>query len=332
MPQRTRLDESTTDKLEDACTPSPDADGAGHVPLALLLGVAVGDALGVPVEFQPRGSFLITDMEGYGTYHQPPGTWSDDTSLTLALADNLGDGPPDLAAVAQAFVDWYGKAAYTAHGSVFDIGRATAQAILRLNQGVPPAQAGGALERDNGNGSLMRIAPLVFVVADLPPAERFGLVKAVSSMTHAHEWAVAACCIQMEMLRQLCLGRDRDAAYAAVRAEPGLSCVGAATVHKFDRILKGDIRTLPEDAIRSSGFVIDTLEAAFWAFLTTDNYHDAVLRAVNLGEDTDTTGAVTGALAGVAYGVEGIPRQWREQLAAREEIARIARKIPWPVA
>lgn len=300
-------------------------------PLALILGVAVGDALGVPVEFKKRGTFLVTGMQGYGTHNQPPGTWSDDTSLTLALADSFLTDDVNLEGIARRFTEWYDNAAYTPHGKVFDIGNATAKAIERLKKGVAPEQAGGAGERDNGNGSLMRIAPLAFYMyAIRKPEERFRIVKEVSSLTHAHEWSVAACYIYVEMLNKLRMGRKKKEAYTELREDfaRGVSFISKATLAKFVRILENDISALPEEDIRSSGFVIDTLEAAFWCFLTTDNYKDAVLKAVNLGDDTDTTGAVTGALAGLAYGLEGIPQEWREQLAAYDEVRRIAVKMP----
>lgn len=302
-------------------------------PLALILGVAVGDALGVPVEFKKRGTFHVTGMQGYGTHHQPPGTWSDDTSLTLALVDNLlADGDrPDLECIAWGFTEWYDKAAYTPHGKVFDVGNATAAAIKRLKKGVAPEKAGGADERDNGNGSLMRVAPLAFYMFGIRDAEeRFRIVRDVSSLTHAHEWSVAACYIYVEMLNKLRMGRKKKAAYAELREDfaRGVPFISKATLAKFVRILENDISLLPEEEIRSSGFVIDTLEAALWCFLTTDNYKDAVLKAVNLGEDTDTTGAVTGALAGLAYGLGSIPREWLDQLAGREEIQRIAIRMP----
>lgn len=302
-------------------------------PLGLILGVAVGDALGVPVEFKARGTFHVTGMQGYGTHNQPAGTWSDDTSLTLALADNLlvGGDKPDLESIAWGFTEWYDNAAYTPHGKVFDIGNATAKAIKRLKDGVDPEKAGGAGERDNGNGSLMRIAPLTFYMFGIRKAEdRFRIVKEVSSLTHAHEWSVAACYIYVEMLNKLRMNRKKKEAYRELREDfaRGVPFISKATLAKFVRILENDISMLPEKDIRSSGFVIDTLEAAFWCFLTTDNYKDAVLKAVNLGDDTDTTGAVTGALAGLAYGLEGIPQEWLDQLAAVDEVRRIAVKMP----
>lgn len=296
---------------------------------AVLLGVAVGDALGVPVEFKARGGFHVADMQGYGTHHQPPGTWSDDTSLTLALADSLSRGC-DMRDIARNFVRWHDEAAFTAHDEVFDIGMATAKAIRRIKSGVAPERAGGAEENDNGNGSLMRIAPLVFYLADKPHEERFRLTQAVSSLTHAHAWSVMACCIYLEMLGKLLAGTEKDAAYADLRDEfrSGHPAVGGDAPAKFDRILKADIRALPKRDIRSGGFVIDTLEAALWCFLTTDNYQDAVLKAVNLGGDTDTTAAVTGALAGLAYGLASIPAIWLEQVARHTAIRRIAAAMP----
>lgn len=300
-------------------------------PLALILGVAVGDALGVPVEFKARGTFLVTGMQGYGTHNQPPGTWSDDTSLTLALADNLLPDTYQLSDIAWGFKDWYDNAAYTPHGKVFDVGNATAKAIKRLKDGTAPEKAGGAGERDNGNGSLMRIAPLAFYMYGIQkPEERFRIVRDVSSLTHAHEWSVAACYIYVEMLNKLRMGRKKKAAYAELREDfaRGVPFISKATLAKFVRILENDIGALPEEEIRSSGFVIDTLEAAFWCFLTTDNYKDAVLKAVNLGDDTDTTAAVTGALAGLAYGLDSIPQEWLDQLAAYDEVRRIAVKMP----
>lgn len=308
---------------------------ADDKPLALIMGVAVGDALGVPVEFKKRGTFYVTEMQGYGTHNQPAGTWSDDTSLTLALADNLlpdgVDGKPDLECIAWGATEWYDNAAYTPHGKVFDVGNATAEAIKRLKKGVAPEKAGGTGERDNGNGSLMRIAPLTFYMFGIREAEeRFRIVRDVSSITHAHEWSVAACYIYVEMLNKLRMGRKKKAAYAELREDfaHGVPFISKATLGKFVRILENDISTLPEEEIRSSGFVIDTLEAAFWCFMTTDNYRDAVLKAVNLGDDTDTTGAVTGALAGLAYGLDSIPQEWREQLAASDEVRRIAVAMP----
>ncbi|MDR0710703.1 MAG: ADP-ribosylglycohydrolase family protein [Spirochaetaceae bacterium] len=292
---------------------------------SLLFGVAVGDALGVPVEFRPRGSFRVSGMRGYGTHNQPPGTWSDDTSLTLCLADSLSRGfAPD--GIAWNFLKWYDEGAFTAHGEVFDIGISTAKAISRLKSGTAPDKAGCAGANENGNGSLMRIAPLVFYLDGKPDEERFSITRAVSSITHAHAWSVAACFIYLEYLRKLARGMEKRAAYVELCGDfsDRNPCIEADTLGKFARILRSDLSALPESGIRSGGFVIDTLEAALWCFLTTDSYRDAVLKAVNLGEDTDTTAAVTGALAGITYGLDAIPAEWLKTLAASEDIRRLA--------
>jgi ADP-ribosylglycohydrolase len=290
-----------------------------------IVGVAVGDALGVPVEFQTRGSFHVTDMLGYGTHNQPAGTWSDDTSLTLCLADSFSrDSVID--DTARNFVKWHDEAAFTAHGVVFDIGISTAKAISRLKTGVAPGKAGCTGINEIGNGSLMRIAPLVFYLDDRPAVGRFKITKAVSSITHAHSWSVTACYIYLEDLRKLALGMEKKVAYAELCGDfsDGKPYIDADTLGKFARVLRSDISALPESGIKSGGFVIDTLEAALWCFLTTDNYRDAVLKAVNLGEDTDTTAAVTGALAGLTYGIKAIPTVWLESLAGYGEIIRIS--------
>jgi ADP-ribosylglycohydrolase len=304
----------------------------------ILLGVAVGDALGVPVEFQPRGTFKITGMVGYGTHNQPIGTWSDDTSLTLCLADAMAGGFTGyslLEKTADNFVHWFENAEFTAHGEVFDIGISTSRAILKLKQGLRPTESGCTDVSENGNGSLMRIAPLVFYLTGKQEADRFNITKIVSSITHAHEWSVAACFIFLEYLRELSTGMGihlgKVCAYDNLKRafQNGSPYIAGDTLDKFSRILRQDIRALPDAAIKSGGFVVDTLEAAFWCFLTTDNYRDAVLKAVNLGSDTDTTAAVTGALAGLYYGFgeSGIPQDWIGKLAGAQEILNTADRI-----
>lgn len=301
-------------------------------PQALLLGLAVGDALGVPVEFMERGTFHVTTMTGYGTWDQPPGTWSDDTSLALALADSMHPGGVDLAGMARRFIGWYTRGEYTANGW-FDAGNTTKRSILRLLEGVEPARAGGTREGDNGNGALMRIAPLVFYLSGKAAPERYQITRDVASVTHGHPLSATACFIYLEMLDLLLKGRNKEAAYAELKEKfEEYAFLDTSVLPGFERILKGDVAALPEKAIRSGFFVVDTLEAAFWSFLTTTDYRGAVLRAVNLGDDTDTTGAVTGALAGLYYGLKSIPQEWLDTLVKREEIRDIAIRMPkWGV-
>jgi len=289
--------------------------------------------LGVPVEFSSRSQRKldpVTDMTGYGTYKLPSGTWSDDSSLTFCLAESVAKGF-DLNAVAQNFVKWSRENFWTATGVVFDIGAATCKAINRLSQGIEPQRAGGTSSDANGNGSLMRIAPLLFVIYDKPVGERFRLTKQVSSITHAHIRSVFACFYYLEYALLLYQGVDRMEAYEILQKkmpdyieELGIDPV---KISVFDRLLKGNIHEVAEEKIESTGYVLHTLEASLWCFLTTNTYKEAVLKAVNLGSDTDTTAAVTGGLAGLYYGFENIPQNWISQLARVEDIEDLSRRI-----
>ncbi|MFL9482832.1 ADP-ribosylglycohydrolase family protein [Chitinophagaceae bacterium LWZ2-11] len=293
----------------------------------VLFGVAVGDALGVPVEFQSRTTISqnpVTDMLAYGTHNQPAGTWSDDSSLTFCLAETL-TGKYDLQNLANRFANWKNYAYWTPHGNVFDIGITTAHAIDKLAAGIPPTQAGDDDEGSNGNGSLMRILPLVFYSKDKKIDERFSIIKDVSSLTHAHVRSVIACFIYLEFALELTKDRNKFEAYAntctAINAFLDETATCTESERKiFKRILAETIFELQENEIHSSGYVLHTLEAALWCILTTDNYKDAVLKAVNLGSDTDTTGAVTGGLAGLLYGWETIPDSWINVLARKADI------------
>lgn len=300
---------------------------------SVLFGVAVGDALGVPVEFKSR-DYLdanpVTDMIGFGTYNQPPGTFSDDSSLTFCLAEALTK-ELDLEEIAGNFMAWAYDGYWAARGRVFDIGMATENAMERLRRGERPDLAGGTSVSSNGNGSLMRIAPLVFYTAGKPIEARYELTKLVSSITHGHIRSVIACFYYLEFAKQLLESKDKKAIYqnlqTLVPAYLKELEINPEEIELFSRLLNEDISLLTADEIRSSGYVLHTLEASIWCLLTTGNYADAVLKAINLGEDTDTTGAVTGALAGLLYGMEHIPANWKEQLARHDDIEELAERL-----
>ncbi len=298
-----------------------------------LFGVAIGDALGVPVEFSPREKLLqdpITDMTGYGTYNLPPGTWSDDSSLTFCLAESLCSGF-NTDHMGELFVKWYYQDYWTATGEVFDIGIGTRNALYKIKNGTKAELAGGREENDNGNGSLMRILPLVFAIKDLPIEERFERTKQVSSITHGHIRAVMACFYYLEFARQLIEGKSKFDIYEDLQITlPSFfknTGIESAEIAYFDRILKANIADLRLSEIKSGGYVIETIEACIWCLLTTENYKDAVLKAVNLGHDTDTTAAVTGGLAGLLYGFECIPEDWVKKIAKREEIEELGERF-----
>jgi len=296
----------------------------------ILIGTAVGDALGVPVEFQQREMLKanpVTDMREYGTHKQPKGTWSDDTSLMLCLAESMIEGL-DINKLAQKFIAWKNDNLWTPHGWVFDIGIGTRIAIERLEDGMSPELAGGFDERDNGNGSLMRILPLVLHIKDLDIDSRYDWTKKVSSLTHAHIRSVMACFYYLEFAKKIIEGKDKIQAYTELQLEIyqyfESRKINPIEIQKFSRLLFDDISNIEEDNIESSGYVIHTLEASIWCLLTTNSYSEAVLKAVNLGNDTDTTGAVTGGLAGLIYGMETISTEWVNVLARKEDIIKLS--------
>jgi ADP-ribosylglycohydrolase len=300
---------------------------------SVLFGVAVGDALGVPVEFKSRQTISknpVADMIGYGTYNLPAGTWSDDSSLTFCLAEALTQ-EFDLTIVGQNFVKWYHDNFWTPHGSVFDIGIATSRAIAQLARGVPPDLAGATDDYSNGNGSLMRILPLLFYLHDKPIEERFNLTRQVSAITHGHIRSAIACFYYLEFARQIVERKNKFEIYKNLQLEI-TNFLTSRSVNKkeiafFDRLLKDDIEKLSESEIYSSGYVLHTLEASIWCLLTTDNFKEAVLKAVNLGEDTDTTGAVAGGLAGLLYGFDNIPEKWLQKIARYDDISDLAERV-----
>ena len=291
-----------------------------------LFGVAIGDALGVPAEFKSRVKLKmdpIKDFVGYGSHNQPPGTFSDDSSLTFCLAASLCHGF-DLEDIGRRFVDWQSKGYWTAGGSVFDIGMTTSSAINRLKKGARADLAGDFDEDCNGNGSLMRILPLLFYTKDKEIGERYKTTLKVSSITHGHVRSVIACFYYLEFALQLMQGKSKQDAYAHTAKSVAAFLVSEEIVQKeidlFAPLLVDDITKLPIDSIHSHGYVMHTLTASMYCFMTTDNYRDAVLTAVNLGNDADTTGAVTGGLAGLHYGFSAIPKQWRKGIRRSGDI------------
>lgn len=297
---------------------------------AALLGAAVGDALGVPVEFagrEERKKDPVTGMREFGTHRQPAGTWSDDTSMILATMAGLleaGHWSPD--AVMAEFSVWKKEAKHTAQGSVFDIGYATRDAIVRFVAGTNPLQCGGTSDWSNGNGSLMRILPVALAYANAPTL--VDKASELSSLTHAHERSRLCCAFYCLVASELLHGEPLAAAVSfawTVLAERWQ--FSPSERGYFDRWEPDALFAKSEEEIGSSGHVVDTLEAALWVNAQHGTYREAVLHAVNLGDDTDTTGCVAGGLAGLIHGEASIPLEWREVLAKREELCGIAERF-----
>jgi ADP-ribosylglycohydrolase len=300
---------------------------------SLLLGVAVGDALGVPVEFMSRAHLdenPMTDITGWGTYEQPPGTFSDDTSLTMCLAESMAEGL-DIVALGNKMCDWYRKGYWSADGEVFDIGIGTRIALQSILNGTPAVQAGGTGEKDNGNGSLMRIAPLALDPKLQDLSMLWSHVQAVSSITHQHIRSHIACFIWLVYLQEIIAGIEKTQAYQNMREKVNKYFddhpLPQSERELFFRILQHNIADIDRTVIRSGGYVVETLEAALWTFLNTDTYKSAILTGINLGHDTDTTAAVIGSAAGIYYTEENIPSNWLAALAKKNEIENLAERL-----
>jgi ADP-ribosylglycohydrolase len=288
-----------------------------------LWGSLVGDALGVPVEFKDRITVQanpVNSMRENGTHHQPCGTWSDDGALILCTTDSLLNHEFDLTDMSERFVRWMNEGLWTANGDVFDIGMATTSALLRIARGTSADQAGGRDEYSNGNGSLMRILPAVLRFAGEPIESFADRMEKVSAITHGHARSQMACVLYGLVIRQLLLGCQPRPALESARAEFTGWYDRSVEFSRFRHILEDDLISLPEGEIVSTGYVLHTLHASLWCLLTTRNFQDCVLKAVNLGGDTDTTGCVAGGLAGVAYGMNSIPADWIGQLARKGDV------------
>lgn len=303
-----------------------------------IIGVAIGDALGVPVEFVSREELAkspLTGMQSYGTHNQPAGTWSDDTSLTLALMDSIAYRQAiDYHDIMDKFLQWFLYGAYTATEKVFDVGRATSRAIMNFGSGMNPLECGGASEYENGNGSLMRILPTAYYIkkkSDILLNEQMDIVHNISSLTHRHPISLIGCGIYVNIALKLLSGslmlkegikqgmEEAFQYYIHLRWE---------NISVYDRLKNIEsFADLPEIEIRSSGYIVDTLEAAVWCLLNTSSFQECVLKAVNLGDDADTVGAVAGGLAGIYYGAGNIPQEWRTAILKKDYIEKLCTEL-----
>lgn len=304
-------------------TPNPSRIASDQV-RAVLLGSAVGDALGVPAEFTSRKHLAkhpITSMTGFGTHNQPAGTWSDDSSLTFCLAESLCNGY-DLADQARWFRKWRNDNCWTPHGQIFDIGVTTDSAIMRSERVTDPRLAGPREIHSNGNGSLMRIAPLALYLSRVDQRQRTNAAMDASCLTHGHVRSQLGCAFYVDLLTRVIQGDGFTSALTNCQAFMATLIESEFPEERlaFTLALDPDLIRQPIKAISGSGYVLHTLTASIWCCARAKSFQEAVLTAVNLGDDTDTTGAVTGALAGMIFGVDSIPHDWIQSLARIDDI------------
>lgn len=312
---------------------------------SVMLGHAIGDALGVPVEFCSREELKerpIASMQGFGTYPYPEGSWSDDTSMSLCTLDSLAKGKIDYDDIMNNFGKWYYEDEFTPTGEMFDVGNTCSHAIENyFTEKKPTNLCGLTHEHSNGNGSLMRIHPIalyLYTRDDLSIEEKIEIIHYASALTHAHERSKIGCGIYAFVLWEIL---DKKEKFRSVRG--GLSKAwrfykGREEIIHYDMLFRriGQLGRHFEDPdtfkpasindIKSGGYVVHTLEAAIFCLLYSKSYEDCVLEAVNLGDDTDTVGAVAGGLAGALYGYDAIPQEWLDVLKRKDYIEDICKR------
>lgn len=312
-----------------------------------MMGVVVGDALGCPVQFMTRKEIKnrpagpVTGMESGGVYQMPEGTWTDDSSMAIAtMASILDKGETDPADIMRQFVKWEFKGGYTPFGQAFDEGRTCIRAIYKFAQNPDITSCGATGEHANGNGALMRIMPVCLYYYDrqknsgTSDEEAIEAIHTISGLTHNHLRSKMCCGIYYFCVKSILDGladceqnKKPELGYLLQRGiDEGLKYYGRDIGNLTEMAYLGRLfqlsgfKDVPEEKIRTTGYVIDTIEAAFWCLITTTSYKECLLKAVNLGDDADTVGAVAGGLAALYYGYEDIPEEWLAVIKRRDWI------------
>ncbi|WP_268913809.1 ADP-ribosylglycohydrolase family protein [Lentilactobacillus sp. SPB1-3] len=298
--------------------------------LQATIAVAIGDALGVPVQFSDRQTLLknpITQMTGYGDFNVPKGTWSDDTSLTLATLASLSNGF-NLNDMMMRYRQWYDFGDYTPFGESFDIGETTKNAIERYKHGVPPEKCGGDQEYDNGNGTLMRVMPLAFYLLSQFPTYKFNqqvakICEQFSSLTHRHPRSIIATAVLVNVTTTVILSPNKYAMLKSIREVLDYYeniPVFNEEIKYFDQMDNPTHYRKQSAEVQSSGYIIDTLNSVFWCLMNSEKYVSAVKKAVNLGNDADTIASITSMLGSLLYAPVSFPPEWIEPLRGRIHI------------
>lgn len=285
-----------------------------------FVGFVVGDAMGVPTEFIDRKKLAdnpVFEMIEDGSHGVPKGYWSDDSSMTIATMESmLEKNELDYDNIMENFVEWVTTAKYTPTDRVFDIGRTCLRAIRKYSTEKNSTTCGLSDLNSNGNGSLMRMLPIAYYCyyKKMTDEESFDIIKKSSALTHAHEISVMGCYMYYQYLKSILDSCSKEEAYTYIKNFDYSRFFTNETISTYDRILIENINEYELDKISSSGYVVHTFESVLWCFLNYDNYKDIIIKAINVGNDTDTIAAIVGSIAGIYYGYDNIPKEWVDDL------------------
>lgn len=294
-----------------------------------IIGHAVGDAMGVPTEFCIREYLLknpVKEMIGSDKTGQSAGSWSDDTSMEIATIDSFIQNKEfNYDDIMHKWEEWINEAKYTANNDTFDVGRTCLRAIRNHSLGTEPLKCGIDGEQSNGNGSLMRILPVALYsyYRKLDVNEIIKLTNELSSLTHKHDISKLGCYIYVRYIMFLLDGKNKNEAYELIKTLD-YSTYDEYAISKYERILKNDIASYTIDNILSTGYVVDTLECALWILLNANSYKETIIATTNIGNDTDTIGAIAGSMAGIIYGYDSIPTSWIDKLMRKDYLIGLA--------
>ena len=300
--------------------------------LGAIIGHAVGDAMGFPTEFSKREELLknpVLEMIDSPDLGLPAGSWSDDTAMEIATIDSfIHKKCFDYKDIMDRWVKWINESEYTSTGVTFDIGRTCLKAIKKYCNGSAPLQCGSTSINENGNGSLMRILPVALYAytRNLDDISIQRLTDEMSSLTHAHEVSRLGCYIYMQLVICLLKGYEKEDAYRYVQ-DLDYSSYNVNSINLYTRILDGQIEGQILDDIKSTGYIVDTLECVLWIFMNARNYKEAIIASTNIGGDTDTIGAIVGSMAGIYYGIDSIPSKWLDKLQRKEYLVELTSKF-----
>ena len=291
-----------------------------------IIGFIIGDAMGVPLEFTKRRNEKVIDMLEYGSHNMPKGSWSDDSSMVIAIMQSVIDsrGNINYKDIMNNFILWVEKGKFTSNNKTFGVGGTTFKALRNYYYREEfimykdPLMCGIDDIKDNGNGSLMRILPIAYYCycKKLKEEEIYKLVKDISSMTHRHNISILGCYIYVLFVIGILNGDKKEKIYKGIRKYNYDKYFDKETINNYGRLLDNDISLLDIDNINSSGYVVKTLEAVIWCFMNSNDYNESIIKAINLGDDVDTIGALVGGLSGSYY--NKINNKWLKDIKRKD--------------